>query len=185
MADTNNVYVATPDYVAGTFHRASLGSVLPTDAISDLDVAFVDLGYVGEDGYTYAINRESDDIKAFGGDTVATVQNDYNEELTVTLLESNNADVLKAVFGEDNVSVAGDAITVKRNKKRLPRESYVIDVMGQDGIYRRIVLPVAQVTGIGEITYVHTDVVKYELTIKPYPDTDGNTSYEYTDVDGS
>lgn len=185
MADTSNVYVATPDYVAGTFHRAPLGSALPTDAVSELDVAFVDLGYVGEKGYTYKITRTSKDHQAFGGDTVATTQDDYNEELDVTLIESSKAEVLEAVFGADNVIVAGDAITVKRNKKRLPRESYVVDTIGQDGIYRRIVLPVAQVTDIGDITYVHSDLVQYELKIKPYPDAAGNTSYEYLDVDGS
>ena len=132
----------------------------------------------------YTIKRDSDDIKAFGGDTVTTVQKDYSEELKVTLLESSKAEVLKELFGEDNVTVTGDAIAVKRNKRRLPRKVYVIDTQGQDGVYRRIVLPLAQVTDIGDIKYVHSDVVSYELTIKPYPDLAGNCSYEYLDEDG-
>lgn len=185
MADTSNVYIATPDYPEGTFHKAPLGTALPTDAVADLAAAYVDLGYVGEDGYGYNITRDSSDIKAFGGDTVANAQTDYNEELTVTLLESANADVLKVVFGDSNVTATGDSVVVKRNKKALPRQVFVADTVGQDGGFRRLVLPVGQVTGVGEVTYVHTDIIKYQLTIKAYPDTAGNCSYEYIAKDTS
>lgn len=182
MADTSNVFIATPDYPDGTFHTAPLGTALPTDATTALAGAYVDLGFVGEDGYSYNITRDSTDIKAFGGDTVANAQSDYMEELTVTLLESSNADVLRTVFGDDSVTVAGDTVTVARSKKALPRKVYVVDTVGQDGGFRRLSLPVAQVTGVGEVVYVHTDVIKYQLTIKAYPDTAGNCSYEHIEL---
>lgn len=179
MADTSNVFIATPDYPDGTFHTAPLGTTLPTDATTGLANTYVDLGFVGEDGYSYNITRDSNDIPAFGGDVVANAQSNYMEELTVTLLESANADVLRTVFGDAAVSEAGGNITVSRSKKALPRKVYVVDTVGQDGGFRRLVLPVAQVTGVGEVVYVHTDVIKYQLTIKAYPDTSGFCSYEH------
>lgn len=184
MADTNLITSATADYVAGTFSVAPLETTLPTNATSALDVAFVDLGNVGEDGYSYAITRDTEDINNLNGEAVYTIQNNYSEEITVTLIESSNADVLKLVYGDDNVTVAGSDITIKRNKNKLPRKSFCIDLLIDQGL-ARIVVPVGMVANIGDITYVHSDIIKYELTIKAYPDASGNYSYEYRAEDGS
>lgn len=184
MANSDNVFIANPR-VAGTFYRAAKGTTLPTDALTALDAGLKDHGYVSEDGYTYSINREVTDHKAFGGDTVASSQDDYNEELTVGLIESLNAEVLRTTFGEANVAVTGDSITVTRNKSVLPRSAFVVDVVGKDGADRRLVLPNAQVVSVGEITMVHTGLITYSLTIKPYPDLAGNTSYEYIELDAA
>lgn len=181
MADSNKVYIGTMPAVGGTFHRARLGTAVPTDATTALAGAYLDHGYVSEDGYTYSINRETTDHKAFGGDTVATSQDDYNEELTVTLIEADNAEVLKTTFGDDNVDVSGDTISVTRNKSALPRSVFVVDTEGDGGRRRRLVIPNGKVINIGEITITHTGLMSYPLTIKPYPDTSGNTSYEYVD----
>ena len=179
MADTNNLFIATPDYPDGTFHTAPRGTTLPTNATDVLPNTYTDLGLIGEDGYSYNITRDSTDIKAFGGSTVANAQTDYAEELTVTLMESNNADVLREVFGDAAVTEAGGTITVARSSKNLTRKVYVVDTVGQDGGFRRLVLPLGQVTGVGEVVYVHSDVIKYQLTIKAYPDVDGFCSYEH------
>ncbi|AXN53463.1 major tail protein [Gordonia phage Ronaldo] len=185
MANTDNVYVAQPTATGGTFYRAVKGTPLPEDAIEALDVAFKDLGYVGDDGYTYTITRDATDINAFGGDIVASPQQSYKEEIKVTLLESNNLEALKTAFGDDAVSVAGGVVTVARSKAILPRSSFVVDTVGQDGGERRIVIPNGQVTTVGDIVYVHSDVVKYELTIVCYPDLNGKPSYEYSEEPAS
>src|SRR5690606_14143758 len=106
MADTNLIASVNADYVAGTFSVAPTGTPLPTSAITALDNAFVDLGNVGEDGYQYAITRDTEDINNLNGEAVYTIQNNYTEEITLTLIESLNADVLKLVYGDDNVTVA-------------------------------------------------------------------------------
>ena len=54
-----------------------------------------------------------------------------------------NLDVLKLVYGEDNVTgdvtVAG-GITVKANSKDLPQNSMVFDIILKGGILKRIVI---------------------------------------------
>lgn len=182
MADSSNVTVATPP-IAGTFSRGVAGTTLPVDSTTALAAAFEDLGYVGEDGYAIDATRDTSDIKAFGGDTVATVQSSFDETVTVTLLEDKNVEVLKTVFGDDNVDdTTPDNIKVLHNKSKLPRSVFVIDVEGEGDSVKRLVIPEGQVTGVGTITLVHTDVVKYQLTIKCYPDTAGNNVYEYDSI---
>ena len=76
--------------------------------------------------------------------------------------------------------------TIKHNKLRLPRSVFVLDTIGDNGRLKRQVIPVGQVTTVGDITLVHTDLAKYELTIKAYPNTEGDNVIEYIeDVDGS
>lgn len=190
MADSANVFVAAPrPGGVGVFYRAALGSTLPTDASTSLETVaagvYKDHGFLGEEGLVVTTTRDTTDHKAFGGDTVATTQDNYDWMVKVILLEDGNLEVLKTTFGESNVSSAGGLITVKHNKIRLPRSVFVLDTLGDNGILKRQVIPVGQVVGIGDITYVHTDLVKYELDVKAYPNTAGDNVIEYQQAVGS
>lgn len=179
MANSNNVFIATPPKTRGTFFRAPLGTALPTDEVAALAAEYIDQGHVGEEGYAENLNRSTTDFKNFGGDVVASSQDDFTNDLTVTLLEHKSVPVLKTAFGDANVDDSGATIKVLRNKAVLPRSVFVVDVVGQDGGLERIVIPIGQVTTVGEIKRVHSDMVKYTLTIKCYVDAAGQTSYQY------
>lgn len=185
MAQTvGNVVVGKPK-VTGGVYRAPLGTALPTDETVALNVGFIGLGYAGEDGVVFNPARSTDKKKAWGGDIVRVLQTDYSETYTVTLIEYRNPEVQKAVFGSANVtataatSLVGAKMTIKHNSAVLPFGSWVFDML--DGVgASRIVLPNAQVTEVGEITYADEDVIAYELTIEAFQDALGNNSYEYS-----
>lgn len=162
----------------GVFFRAPIGTPIPTNATDELDSAFVDQGIVGDNGVVLAVTRDTEDIKAYGGDTVYTLQSDYGEQITLTVYESANVETLKTVFGDNNVVNQDGTIRVLHNKARLPRSTMVFDHIVDQGVKRQVA-PIAQVVSVGDISNVHTDIVRYELTIKLYPDTDGNTLIEY------
>lgn len=179
MAKASNVTTGKPKK-GGAIFRAPLGSTLPTDATTALDKAFVCLGYCGEDGLSNSNTPESDSIKAWGGETVLTYQSAKEDSFTFVLIEALNPDVLKAVYGDENVTgTLETGITVKANNQEQLAAAWVIEQVMRDGAHKRIVIPSAAVTEVGDITYSDEDPVGYETTITATPDAERNTHYEY------
>lgn len=181
MAANNSALVTTGKAAStGAVFAAPTGTTLPTDATTARDEAFVALGYVGEDGLTNAIETDTEDIKAWGGDTVATVRTSRSETFSWTFIQSLDPDVLKEVFGQSNVTgTASTALTVKHNSVPLGRRSYVFEMLMTGDRRKRIVVPSGEITEVGETTYVDGEAVGYEVTLTCFPDEAGNTAYEY------
>ena len=180
MANTATNVTAGKPKVGGAIYRAPIGTTLPTDATTALASAFVCLGYVSEDGLTNDNSPESEDIKAWGGDTVLTLQTSKEDTFGFTLIEALNVDVLKTIYGDDNVTgTLATGITVTANTKELDEYVWAIDMVLRDGALKRIVIPDGKVSEVGTITYADGDAVGYKTTLGTSPDTSGNTHYEY------
>lgn len=166
--------------IGGAVFRAPLGTTLPTSASTALGSAFENMGYISEDGVVNNNARESEDIKAWGGDTVLSPQTSKTDTFQMTFIEVLNKAVLKAVHGEDNVT--GDletGLTVRVNSKELEAAAWVIDMEMTQGVLKRIVIPNGKVTEIGETTYADNSAVGYQTTITAFPGTDGDSHKEY------
>ena len=185
MVGTKGIVIALPKPMVGVPLTATGGvaagpiaSTLPTDATTALPSGIVALGLVGDEGVSLTRERSTDDIRAWGGQIVRTVQTEFSETATLQFLESDKAEVLKEVYGEGNVTVTGGNIAIKHNERELPPRVFVFDMKDGDK-RRRLVLPNAQITGTEDITYVHSDIIRYGVTITAYPDEAGNCAYEY------
>lgn len=187
MADNKNIYAAEP-LATGSCFVAPLGTAGPTDATSTLNAAYIDLGNIGEDGFTETAEKSTEDKKNFGGKLVKVLQTDYKHTFKFTLMESLNADVLKAVYGESNVTITpanashGLQVKITKNAKKLPHKSWVIDTADSEfGARYRNYIPDGQITEVGDVQLVHTDVIAYEVTLTAFEDASGNHVYTYTD----
>ena len=178
MSNVANVTAGKPN-VEGAIYWAELGTTLPNDT-GDALTSFTELGYASEDGITNTNNPESEKIKAWGGDTVLAVQTSKDDTFKVKLIEALKADVLKAVYGESNVTgtlATGMALSV--NSDDAQEAEWVIDMIMRNGVKKRIVIPDGKITEVGDITYADNSVVGYEITITCLPDSDKNNHYEY------
>lgn len=177
--DVKNVTSAQPD-IAGAIYRAPLGTAVPNNAYSDLDAAFKNLGYVSDDGLTNSNSPETETKKAWGGATILTSQTGRPDTLKYKLVEALNVDVLKSVYGDD--AVTGEletGITVDANNKQLPGSCYVVDMVLKDDSLKRIVIPNATLTSLGDVVYKDGEIVGYEVTLTALPDETGSTHKEY------
>ena len=184
MSETNtnkaeNVSVGKPK-VGGAIFRAPAGTALPTDAKTTLNAAFAPVGYISDSGVVNSNSPSSDSVKAWGGDTVCNYQTEKPDTFKFTMLESLRDTVLKAVYGDSNVSgTLTDGLTVKANSTEQARCAWVIDMILQNSTLKRVVIPGAKVTAVGDITYVDGQPIGYEVTLSAEPDSSGNTHYEY------
>lgn len=182
MANTaTNVTVGKPN-VSGAVYRAPIGTTLPTDATTALDAAFVPLGYVSEDGLSNNNELSVEATKAWGGNIVLRSLTEMNDEFALTLIETKNVDVLKAVYGDANVTVdASNNVTVNVIAEDPVEAVWVFELALRGGIARRIVIPDGAITSRDEITYNDSDPVGYGITISAYPDASAKTHVEYTE----
>lgn len=183
MSNTNNAnnVTAGKPKIGGAIYRAPKGTTLPTDATSALAAEFKCLGYCSEDGLSNGNDRSNSNVAAWGGDVVLNMTNAGSDTFTLTLIETLNEEVLKTVYGSDNVTTAleGKDITVAVNGGSDEESVYVFELILKDGALKRIVVPCASVTALGEIKYIDTDAVGYNITLTAVNDSKGNSHYEY------
>lgn len=180
MTNAAHVTAGKPK-VGGHVFRAPVGTTLPTDALTALNSAFKDMGYISEDGVTNSNSPESDIIKAWGGTPVLTVQTSKDDTWQQTFISAMNVEVQKMVYGDGNVSGTDldTGITVSANAAELQEYAYVFEMIAKGGVAHRVVLPKAKPSEIGDVVYTDSDAVGYDVTLSCSADDNGNTHYEY------
>lgn len=181
----------TVDYVStgkpagvGAIWRAPLGTALPTTVDAELDAAFKCLGYCSEDGLTNAMNISTENIKAWGGDIVLTPLTEKVETYQFRSIEALNVEVLKAAYGDSNVSgTAATGITVRHNATDPEECVYVVDMLLRNGGKQRTVIPNAKMSNLGDVIYRDNEAIAYDITVTAmaggFGDGDNDTSKDY------
>ena len=180
MPNVDNVSTGKPK-ITGAVYRAPLGTTLPTDATTALSGAFVDMGYISDDGVTNSNNPSTTKVKAWGGQIVLIVTTEKPDTFKLKFIESLNSNVLETVYGVNNVTV--DAVNgtyaVKANTAALEDYVYVIDEVLKGGAKKRIVIPTGELSALGDVVYKDDQAIGYDVTLDALPNASGDTHYEY------
>lgn len=180
MPYTTEVTAGKPK-VGGHVYRAPIGSTIPTDATTALASAFIDMGYISEDGVTNANSPEMETIKAWGGTPVLIVQTSKEDTFQLKFISALNFEVQKMVHGVQNVSGSALAtgLSVSANAKELENYIYIIEMIATGNVAHRVVIPCAKPSAIGDVTYSDSEAVGYDVTLGCTADSSGNTHYDY------
>jgi hypothetical protein len=163
--DASKVAVA----VTGSVYKAPLATAAPTSQASSLNVAFLDLGYIGEDGVTQTLPGAGDvnQIKAWqNGATVRTIRSASEDLPTFSFvaLETNKT-TLETYYGTTVTQTATEGSLVYNSQSVRTSYSWVIDVV--DGAeLERIYIPDGVVTEVGDRVYANGEPIGYEVTIE-------------------
>lgn len=175
----NQVSVGKPK-ISGAIYSAPLGTTLPTNATAALNAAFTALGYVSQDGLVHSNSMTRENFRAWGGDIVDSELSEKTDTFKFTLIESLNADVLKFVHGDGNVTGSlASGLAVKGNGIDPGEKCIVVEMVLRGGGAKRIVLPRAILSELGDVTYRDNEIIGYACSMLGAADDDGNTYYEY------
>lgn len=175
---TNNGLIFTSDPVVGGGLRINsvgtdLSSVAGFNAKTVLDTTWVDLGNMGDDGFTEKLAYKRDKKRNFGGNIVKIVQSEFDATISFTFMESLNGLVLQAIFGSANVTITprtathGTQVMVNKNDLMVPNQSWLIDTFdSQTNARYRNWVPVGMVYEVGDIKVVSTDIIAYKITLQ-------------------
>ena len=180
----NNVMIGAPAKASGAIFTAPLCKAYPTDPYTAFGPLFGERGYVSKEGVTESIDSKESKVIAWGGDAVATLTEEHSVSYKFTFLDTSK-EVLAEVYGADQVITHAGAngkpgFTEARLTSLSPNPKvWAFRVLSQ-GRVMNVVIPNGQITKRGDVKYVHTDAIAYEVEVTAYPDDNGVKAYKYT-----
>lgn len=188
-ADNVAQVIAPSPRVTGSVLYAAIGTPLPVTSYANVNSTFEDLGYVDENGLKQKEDRPQTDVFVWGGDLIASLQEKYSRTMMFKALQFLDENVLAAGYGNSNTTVTpatsqhGKEVAVAMNSKRLDVLSWIFDgyyltAAGVNALVR-IVIPIGQIVQVGEVDLTNKALTSLDLTVKAFPDGNGNHGYLY------
>lgn len=178
--NTENVSVGK-GVAGGYFFVAPAGTALPTDNSTALADTYLNIGYLGEDGISFA---DSSDVTAFfdmNGDTVDSSNGSIEKSFTVTLIEIKK-DSMALVYGAANVTDATGKLTVHDKGPNDASYVAVFELLLKNGRKWRRIAPNCKLGELGDMTVNYSELVGREITMSALKDaTTGDYYIDYID----
>ncbi|WEV59673.1 hypothetical protein OZX67_03810 [Bifidobacterium sp. ESL0728] len=185
MSDKSNIVVGS-DLVTGGVSLAPLGTKEPKSATEELDKAFGHAGFVSSDGLDREEKVDTDNITAWGGQTVRIVKKSQSVTAGYTFLEYLNVIVQRAIYGDANVTTTeateehGNLMEIAGKIDLAPHRVQVIDMVDGD-VRGRLVFHDSQITERDKYTAKDTTSINRKVTWTLLPDDKGEYFHEYWD----
>jgi len=167
--------------ITGELYAAAVGTAAPTTSVVALNVLFLGMGYVSEDGVTETYDDTVEDVVAWQNATVVRSSTTASKAtLSMTLIETKGK-VLELYHKNSAVAVVSAGqwkIDVKAPGS--DERAFVLDVI--DGTkHIRFSIPRGEVSERGEIVYANGEPIGYEITLTCYPDSNNVVLTKFSD----
>ena len=155
--------------LTGSVYVAPVGTAAPTSQTSSLNAAFVEFGYISEDGVTQTLPVSGDAtfIKVWqGGATVRIVRTAPDEFPTFqfTSIETNKTSLEKYYGATLTQTATEGALTVNTTVQR-GNFAWVVDLV--DGAeLERLYVPSGPVIEAGDRAFTNSDAIGYDITLE-------------------
>lgn len=184
MAVTNNntANVSYGKFKTGAyFFVAPYGTALPTDNTTELNAAFLNMGFLGDDGLVFSNDSSTNTGYDANGDSIATSAGEVTKTMALTFREIKE-DTMAVVYGSGNVTDVDGMLTVHDKGPNSGFYSGVAEILLGDGRKDRKVIPRFSPNQLGEETIVYSALVGKPLTCSVVKDaTLGDYYVDYID----
>lgn len=165
----------------GYFFAAPAGTTLPTDNSTALSEAFLNIGFLGEDGVSFSDSSDTTNYFDMNGDTVEISNGSIEKSFTVTPLEIKK-DQLALLYGASNVTDANGVITVHDKGPNDSQYVVVFEFLLKNGRKWRRIVPVCKLGELGDMSVNFSELVGREVTMSALKDAaTGDYYIDYID----
>lgn len=148
----------------GYMFVAPAGTALPTDYTTELSAEFLNMGYIGEDGVSFANSSSAESQVDMNGDTVDTSASEIEKTFTAKLLEIKK-DTRALVVGSDNVTDENGVLTVHDKGPSEEEHVVVFELLLKNGRRWRRVGERVKLGELGDMAINYTELVGEEVTM--------------------
>ena len=165
----------------GYFFVAKHGTTLPTDNSTPLDPAFKNMGFMGDDGFSFDNSVTTNTAQDANGDTIASDSAAPTKTMTTTFREIKK-DSMAVVYGSDNVTDEDGLLTIHDKGPNNETLSAVIEILLKDGRKDRKVIESLSPNQLGSESIVYNSLVGKQLTWSiSKGETTGDYMVDYVD----
>jgi hypothetical protein len=164
-------------------YTAALGTAAPTDTSSALNVAFLSLGLLSEDGVTRTLNMDRTELKSMGGNLVRVKRTSQSVAFTFMALENIDEVFVRANPGSTSATATGTTTRTYKAQTTVPLAAVIHCTEGTN--ISRFWIPNAEVFADGDMALNPSGMAGKNFTMMAYPDSAGIVHYEITNDAGA
>ena len=166
---TNDVNLGVGN-AAGYFYHAPKNTALPASPLAELGTGWEEVGYVAQGGITWHNGRTATPLKDWANKIRRQLQEDSTGTVEVPII-STTAEVLKTLFGEDNVTEAaatathGKLVSVDVEEGVVSEEEAFLFIMKDGDDALMLGTTSGLITDVADINFAANEAITWSATI--------------------
>lgn len=177
---TNTDGIRTGAGMLGGAWTAPSGTTAPATPTASYGSGWEELGVLGEEGIVEASDITTTNILARNGAIVRVVKSAETVTFQFTVIETNG--VISDRFYPGSTRTTSTGVTTRTRVARTgaDRRAWAFDFLDGD-VHTRTLIPDGEISDFGDVTYIDSDSIKYQVTLTAYVASDGSYAIDLTD----